>query len=497
MTRWLTWRRVWALGCLLLFIGAGAILLTQQGGTGCGNLIAGRWSRPLFLITLFPVGLGLSALMVAALAGEARARSIGQGMVVAGLATALSLALIDVGMRLTDPPRQRIESFAANHPTLGYFFTPDNRFTFEIWEHQGRANTFFTDHDGLIIRDGRNDPRPGATRLLFLGDSFVSGLQVPADRNFTVLAERLLDQASGADYQSINLGVDGYSPIRYYLAYQAFKDRFDPAIVIAVVYVDNDFTDAAALVHGGQAQFDATGRPASLAPALDESTGMVWINPSQGMVPVEEARPTIVAPEVWRRGLLPTFQYVVIGATCRRLAIQAAGLPDPGEREFKDGRDLACRDLSGAITEACVHYGIRDDSLIRNNRDAIYKDSYTPFDLEDIEVALDALRYLHEAAGADGRRLVLVIMPDSNQIPNQSEGVKPGRGLHPGQIMESTAPQRLMAEFCTAEGIECLDLLPLLLEYQDEMLFWVYDTHLTERGHEVLAEILAEYLLAR
>jgi hypothetical protein len=154
-----------------------------------------------------------------------------------------------------------------------------------------------------------------------------------------------------------------------------------------------------------------------------------------------------------------------------------------------------CGDTSGKLTSSCHNYRLRNDSLVRNNYAAIYKDAYTPLDLEDIDYTLRVLELLADEVRADGRVLVLVIMPEKAQVPNQP-GYVYIDWLEPDMDhVESSKPQEILLEFCEANGLPCVDLLPAMRAHSDQKLFWEHDSHITESGHKLAADEILRLLL--
>jgi hypothetical protein len=189
---------------------------------------------------------------------------------------------------------------------------------------------------------------------------------------------------------------------------------------------------------------------------------------------------------------------LVIWPLCKTLD-RAAFEPAPAATldlpPLDPGDDLACLGLSGDLTAVCQHYARRDETLIRNNLDAVFKETYTALDESDVQYALDALRLLADAVRADGRDLLIVIIPANHQIPGQGAGLKPLRGMGPDEVIDSTRPQDILLDFCAAENLRCIDLRPLFLDHAGEPLYWVFDTHLTPRGHELIGQAIAVALL--
>jgi len=65
-------------------------------------------------------------------------------------------------------------------------------------------------------------------------------------------------------------------------------------------------------------------------------------------------------------------------------------------------------------------------------------------------------------------------------------------GPVPRADIDLTLPQRRLLDFCRAEGIACLDLLPLFAGSSD--LYLVQDTHWNEKGNLVAAQAIAPWL---
>ena len=139
---------------------------------------------------------------------------------------------------------------------------------------------------------------------------------------------------------------------------------------------------------------------------------------------------------------------------------------------------------SGDLTPLCNNYQIRNESLIRNNYVAIFKDDYTEKDWEDVELSLRPLALLNDQVERDGRRLLVVIVPQKAQIPDQP-GTSYVVGVSDDDYIDSTKPQDVIMDFCEAESLTCFDLLPVFRRQSDQQLYWLSDQHLTVTGHQV------------
>ena len=74
-------------------------------------------------------------------------------------------------------------------------------------------------------------------RIVFLGDSFVEGIMV----NTTSRCSDILERKTHNEH--LNFGINGTSPINYYLLYKHLAKRFEHDVVIIGVLPANDFED--------------------------------------------------------------------------------------------------------------------------------------------------------------------------------------------------------------------------------------------------------------
>lgn len=99
------------------------------------------------------------------------------------------------------------------------------------------ARTFHAHNNSLGLRDIEfvRDSRP---TMLFIGDSFVWGLDAEADERFTDLLRRRIP-----DYNIVNAGVSGYGNDQEYLLLQRLWPKIEPKVVVLVFCAINDRLD--------------------------------------------------------------------------------------------------------------------------------------------------------------------------------------------------------------------------------------------------------------
>ena len=99
------------------------------------------------------------------------------------------------------------------------------------------ARTIHAQHNSLGLRDIEfgDDGRPA---ILFLGDSFVWGLDAEAHERFTDLLRTRI-----SSHQIINAGVSGYGTDQEYLLLQRLWPKLKPAVVVLIFCTLNDRLD--------------------------------------------------------------------------------------------------------------------------------------------------------------------------------------------------------------------------------------------------------------
>jgi hypothetical protein len=116
-------------------------------------------------------------------------------------------------------------------PELGWVPTPHSTSTVTT------ARTIHAQHNSLGFRDIEFKP-DGRPVMLFVGDSFVWGVDAEASERFTdVLRDKL------PEFQTANAGVSGYGTDQEYLWLQRIWPSVRPSVVVLFFCTDNDRLD--------------------------------------------------------------------------------------------------------------------------------------------------------------------------------------------------------------------------------------------------------------
>jgi hypothetical protein len=417
-------------------------------------------------------------------------KSIIKNLVFTALTTLSMLILIEIGIRLIIPKKDKNTTIWINHPVLGYSHCPNHSFC-RSSQIDGFSHCFKTDRDGFVIR---RNPGPTGSRdenhptIMMLGDSMLQGNQVSARENMSVLLENLLSGRYQTPMKVTNLGANGYCPLLYMLAYRCYREKFNPKLVIAVLTIGNDFNDDARFFHDDRIIYSKPGEVTAIKPKFDYANGLYWKR-SVGTIPLP-----------WEETSFWSIR--IIGLVRDALDnLKTKGKPQNISQKKNEKSKLkrGCADTTGRLTQRCYDFSLRNSSLIRNNLFAIFKAGYTEHDREDIQRTLGYLSRLRNEVEADGKSFLLVILPMAAQIKNQWEIGKTLHGLNlkKEEALESTAPQKILLGFCKREHIDCLDMLPVFRANSDKALYWVRNTHLTQTAHALVANEVAAWLMGK
>jgi hypothetical protein len=336
--------------------------------------------------------------------------------------------------------------------TIGYdlllrssLYTYDSEMGFRVRPHAPwgaeRTNEF-----GFNDRDRAHEKPPGVVRVLMLGDSF--NWAGGTTRNYTAVMQRTLASLTGDRVEVINAGYPGTHPGEELIALRRFGLQYDPDVVVLGFFVGNDILDASpwrrVLPIGGE-----------LTP-IDTRTDVITTLAGR--------------PLVWRSHLV-------------RLA-QAQLRAWRRARSQGDGARAASLAIPDEVYWAIEHEHMRiadpaDDGLAANER-----------------YVLDAVAAMQALVRAHGARFVVAAFPDAFQVDAElRRRIVERYGLDAARF-DWDRPERRLADFCRARGIEFYDLLPAFRAASGAgaELYLPNEPHWNDAGNALAAQLLADAL---
>lgn len=284
----------------------------------------------------------------------------------------------------------------------------------------------------------RNDePWPERPDIVVIGDSLVFGYGV--DRNEAW--PQILSKLSGKTV--VNLGLIGAGPQQYQRIYGIFGRPLKPAILVIGFFARNEFWDTDLF-----AQWQESGVGGNYLTWRDfgKPTAADLENPSNRLTIALRKNSYVLSLVIFARNTLRT-------RTRTELAPVALKMPDG--------------------TTLSLYKGDFDD-----------KTRFSVPDNEVFETVINALKEIHDAASADGTRLLIVFQPGKEEVYRE-------RTDQP--YLDASAAIRARLDQI---GIEYLDAAPSFRRKAESgrTLYFPTDGHPNVQGYELLAELVAEYL---
>ena len=164
--------------------------------------------------------------------------SILRNSILVFLGLILSVAMLEFMVRaMGAKPSTYLRKFSVYDKSLGWIKTPNVEGEFIRGDRKIHEQM---NSKGLRDREYTYQKETGVIRILVLGDSFTEGYDVEIDSNFTELLEKQLNDSTANRYEVINAGTGGYSTDQEYLYYQTEGYKYQPDLVVLMVYPAND-----------------------------------------------------------------------------------------------------------------------------------------------------------------------------------------------------------------------------------------------------------------
>jgi hypothetical protein len=138
-----------------------------------------------------------------------------------------------------------------------------------------------TNQEGFRVVEDASVPTPGG-QIMILGDSVTLGAGVNQGATFAdALQDLWQDQ-----YTIHNLSTNGWGIAEYYVAFQHYSTRLDPALVIVGLYPTNDFNDLSHTQWSGRRQGQLPTAPLERSDLRLDEAGHLYANTFYYQVPI-------------------------------------------------------------------------------------------------------------------------------------------------------------------------------------------------------------------
>jgi lysophospholipase L1-like esterase len=321
---------------------------------------------------------------------------------------------------------------------------------------------------------------PGTKRVVVVGDSFVAAYEVPDDAPFTVKLEAALNDKSQLPIEVINVGRSGTSTVRECDLYRMIGRRFAPDVVVLAYYVGNDLLEVmdendAEELQVWHPQGFVRRAAYGLCPNLYLELALLRISAQSRAYWEPRSEATIMA------SLKSDCESRGVDFSAAKAAYER--FPPHVKKNLEQGKLGIPR-----VFPACY-----DPQRFRRALDP--SDEYFARAWPRTEKHLSLLR---KAVAADGAKLVVMIIPDAVQVdPAAQQFVQSlGYEVDPYWLTRSCRTAEAVEKWCSEQNVPVLALLAGFRE-STIPLYYPEDGHFKPAGHQLTAELLAEFLQSK
>jgi hypothetical protein len=332
---------------------------------------------------------------------------------------------------------------------------------------------------------------PGPVDLMLIGDSMIEARQLAWEETLSARLPAAF-AARSAPVRVVGQGVRGWAPLLEWNWYLKAGRKLQPRTVL-LFFFWNDLWTAGDEVRTFQAVMKPDGRPDYFNVVVERS--WVWYKHVRA-VRLAENMLQRVGPAALKRTLS------LVGSD--RSGVDEQSAEATARRMAKDSL-LSPAEIDQVLTRPFDQLSPRLQQVARTE----FWPSTRPLALwtdtqrEAAAKTESEFRMFAEDVSADGGRLVIVHVPNAYQIaPTECSVARYLVGLDGDRVLpEDSGIQQWLREVTARHGIELLDPSAAMREYHRTQpapappLFLRADCHWTARGHQLMAEFLADWYL--
>jgi lysophospholipase L1-like esterase len=300
--------------------------------------------------------------------------------------------------------------------------------------------------------------------LLVLGDSFTFAAEVRTEKIFTQQLQLLMDQRQ-TGIEVMNAGVPGYGTAQELLLMRELRERGIAPATYLLMFFTNDILDNLCLSYGNLAPQPA--RPCFTLGATGEL--LLAQRPEQRFDINEDS---LTQDQSGGHG----FQTIAVARELVEESLQSS--PSVVRMLGNLGIHPQVARMPGLLNG-----WYRDDTLARGT-------PLTRALIKELQVEIERA----------GGRLIIAMVPSPFQVYPATylpllQRSFPGNPLLARFSQDRLLPQRVIREICEEAGIPFQDLMPTFAAHDEASLFIPRNGHLTERGHDVVAKALMDFVM--
>jgi hypothetical protein len=319
------------------------------------------------------------------------------------------------------------------------------------------VNNFIVNSHGFLSSELPYEKKINDYRIVFLGDSFLTGV-TPYKYNFVHLTEEQLNQDKhtfrNVNFQTINLGMPGAGTGIYRKQFEVEGYKYHPDLVIVSFFVGNDFTD----------DFNNKKR----------INNLIKIDNNRFLKVIYESRLLATIINLYKIRFFSTYKENIKTTNVGQILGASDKNFDSSYSPFKP------------FFSKNIFLNIESDRLL-----GLVPNSWYYQDLKLVENNLITIKKIVHQQRSD---LLLMIIPDNMQVDRKLLEEVIQKNKKKATDLDIKFPQNTLKKILDKNKIKYIDLLPYFLkESKPELLYQPQDTHFNSIGNEKTASLNKYY----
>jgi hypothetical protein len=363
-------------------------------------------------------------------------------------------------------------------PYLGYSLRPG----VEGWYTREGQSYVRVNSAGLRDREHQKQKPPNTVRVAVLGDSFSEAMHVPQEDTFWWLMERKLKacpQFAGKSVEVINFGVSGYGTAQELIMLRQRVWEYQPDIVLLAFLTFNDIMDNSRVLKDTEEMPYFVYKNDQLV--LDDS-----FLTSRTYTKLDSKWNRLGR---WIRDRVRVFQAVHHAAFVYKTFMEARRARQVMEEQNARARQEKTEQGEGQASAAPKRPALINHWVYYEPQEQSWKDAW--------RVTEGLIAQMGKEVKEHGAQFVVIVLDNDVQaLPNPRSRENFMRSIG---VTDLSYPNRRVEDFCKSEGIEVLDIAPVMREYAERNNVFLHgfgkdvgNGHWNSAGHAQAAELMTQ-----
>jgi hypothetical protein len=359
-------------------------------------------------------------------------------------------------------------------PFVGYSLKPG----VQGWYTREGQSYVRVNSDGLRDREHSKQKPPNTVRIAVLGDSFSEAMHVPQEDTFWWLMERRLKdcpQFAGKNIEVINFGVSGYGTAQELLMLRHKVWEYQPDIVLLAFLTFNDIMDNSRALKDTEEMPYFVYRDGQLVEDKSFLTSRTYLKLDSSWNRMGR----------WIRDRVRVFQAIHHAAFVYKTYMEARRA-----RQVMEERNAEARrdeQAQGAQSNAPKRPTLINHWVYYEPQDPVWQEAW--------RVTEGLIAQMSQEVKEHGAQFVVIVLDnDVQSLPNPKSRENFMRSIG---VTDLSYPNRRVEDFCKSQGIEVLDIAPMMREFAERNNVFLHgfgkdvgNGHWNSAGHAEAAELM-------